>query len=105
MKTLLTLKELREGEKDLMNSTYCIGGTLLRKALKEQGRDTVTGFGSWISWGTVSGYTRDSSNRLEQYESFISGKEVNLMRFGEYTTWQRVKLFFLPITVKFIKVQ
>ena len=105
MKTKLTIRVLREGEKDLMDTNHCIGATLLRKALKEQGRDTATGFGSWISWSAVSGYTKDDSNSLEKYNSFVNGKEANLMDFRNYTTWQRLKLFFFPVTVEFRKVQ
>jgi hypothetical protein len=104
MKTKLTIRVLREGEKDLMDTNHCIGATLLRKALKEQGRDTVTGFEKWVSWSIAGGYTRGKANELEQYSSFVNGKEANLMMFGNYTTWQRVKLFFFPVIVEFRKV-
>jgi hypothetical protein len=104
MKTKLTIRVLRDGEKDLTDTNHCIGATLLRKALKEQGRDTVTGFEKWVSWSAISGYTRGKANEFEQYYSFVNGKEANLMSFGNYTTWQRVKLFFFPVTVEFRKI-
>ena len=105
MKTKLTLRVLREGEKNLSDANHCIGSTLLRKALKEQGSDTGTGSEIWVSWGNGSGCTNDGSNSFEQYNSFVNGKEANLMSFGNYTTWQRLKLFFFPVTVEFRKVQ
>ena len=104
MKTKLTLRVLRDGKKYLSDANHCIGATLLRKALKEQGRDTGTGFEKWVSWSAISGYTRGKANEFEQYYSFVNGKEANLMDFRNYTTWQRLKLFFFPVTVEFRKV-
>ena len=105
MKTKLTIRVLREGEKDLMDTYHCIGATLLRKALKEQGRDTGTGLEIWVSWGASMGNSRNKLGDIISHKSFINGKEANLMSFGNYTTWQRLKLFFFPVIVEFRKVQ
>ena len=105
MKTKLTIRVLREGKKYLLDANHCIGATLLRKALKEQGSDTGTGLEIWVSWASSMGNSRNKLGDIISHKSFIDGKEVNLMRFGNYTTWQRVKLFFFPVIVEFRKVQ
>jgi len=105
MKTKLTIRVLREGEKDLTDTNHCIGATLLRKAMNKHIGDTGTILERWVSWGTFSGYLRDNENSLRQYKALINGEKVNLMDFKYYTTWQRLKLFFFPVTVEFRKVQ
>jgi hypothetical protein len=104
MKTKLTLRVLREGEKDLQDASHCIGATLLRKALNEHIGNTGTDLERWVSWGTRTGYSRDNVNILRQYKSLINGEGVSLMRLANYTTWQRLKLFFFPLMVEFKEI-